>query len=303
MQGMQVMTSYDKRVLVTGATGLIGKELVNPLHEAGFDVYAITIDEHNPDNGIHWIKGSLFDEQFVNDSVAKVRPTHLLNMAWATTGDYLASDVNYRFLQAGITLARAFVGNGGKRAVYAGTCFEYKFKDTPLKESDELEPEKFTYTFCKDALRRIVSRYFALHGVSFGYGRIFYVYGRGENVARLTGMVIDKLFKNERVVVNSGPLIKDYMYSRDIAGAFSAFLASEILGCVNICSGKGISIRDFVLSIAREMAKEHLIDFCDNCNNQPQKIVGVADRLIKEVGYTPQWSLTDAVAEIVCRDV
>ena len=56
----------SKKVFVTGATGLIGKELLLPLTQAGFDVFALTIEDNNPAvSGVHWIKGNLFDEAFI----------------------------------------------------------------------------------------------------------------------------------------------------------------------------------------------------------------------------------------------
>ena len=293
------MNSSDKTVLVTGATGLIGKELEKPLHESGFTIYAITIDENNPDNGIHWLKGSLFDEKFVRECMVSIKPTHLLNMAWATTGDYLTSDINYRFLQAGITLAQAFAENGGKRAVYAGTCFEYKFKDSPLKESDELDPNKSTYTFCKDRLHSIVKFLFDNHVVSFGYGRIFYVFGQKEAKTRLAGMVLDKLSRGERVVINSGSLKKDYMYSKDIAAAFVKLLDCNVEGCVNICTGNAISIKEFVSLIASAMGKENLLDFVDSTGNQPPVIVGSPTKLKEKIGFVPSYSFQAAISEII----
>ena len=293
------MSCSSKRVLVTGATGLIGKELVRPLSELGFDIYAITIDANNPENGVHWLKGSVFDEKFIKEVVAAVKPTHLLNMAWATTGDYLTSDINYKFLTAGISLAQAFAENGGKRAVYAGTCFEYKFKDDPLCETDELAPEKFNYTFCKDALRRIVIRYFKLHGVSFGYGRIFYAYGMNEVRTRLTGMIVDGLLNGRVVHIKSGEAKKDYLYSKDIAGAFAKFLDSEVDGCVNICSGHAISLREYVLKFAHIVGKEHLVKFDSASNNDRSIILGDNRRLKDEVGYVLQWSMDQAIGEIL----
>lgn len=296
------MPGCEKRVLVTGATGLIGKELVNPLLATGFEVYAITIDEHNPDNGIHWLKGSLFDDEFVTAAVRQVRPTHLLNMAWATTGDYLTNDVNYRFLHAGEVLAREFVAAGGRRAVYAGTCFEYRFKDEPIRECDALDPEKNAYTHCKNALRINAGERFAAGGVSFGFGRIFYVYGRNEAKTRLTGLVIDKLNRGENVVIKAGPLKKDYIYAKDIANAFVALLDSSVEGPVNICTGKAITIREYVQTLAGKLGRPELVEFADDCANQPPIVVGDNTRLTQEVGYSPRYGLDCALNEIVGED-
>ena len=299
MKEMPIMNYGNKKVLVTGATGLIGKELIEPLKELGFEIYSITIDENNPDNGVNWIKGNLFDKNFVKKVMQEIKPEYLLNMAWATTGDYLSSDINYDFLSAGVNLIKEFKLNGGKRAVYAGTCFEYKFKDEPLKETDDLDADKTEYTFCKNKLHEITKHFCLKNDISFGYGRIFYVYGKNENVTRLTGMVIDKLSKDEKVIIKSGDLIKDYMYSKDIAGAFAKFLDSKVEGSVNICTGKAIKIKEFVLEISRQLKKEHLICFETVESNQPPMIVGNNDRLLKEVNYNLKYDFKKAIGEII----
>lgn len=288
-----------KKIIVTGIKGLIGKELVQPLKDHGFDIYAITKDEKNPDNGVHWLKGNLFDFDFLKSVMEEVKPEYLLNMAWITTEDYLNSDINYKFLNAGIELLKYFKNNGGKRAVFAGTCFEYKFKNEPLKEMDELAADKTVYTFCKNKLRETAEDFCKMNDISFGYGRIFYVYGKNENKTRLTGMVIDKLSRDEKVIIKSGNLIRDYMYTKDIAAAFSSFIDSSLEGVINICTGKGISIKDFVLLIAKQLKKEHLVVFEDESLTEPQKIIGDNSRLVFDLGYEIGYKLQDAIKEVV----
>lgn len=292
------MNYGNKKILVTGATGLIGKELIKPLLDLGFEIHAITIDSAL-DNNVNWIKGDLFDFEFLKSVTEKVKPQYLLNMAWKTTGDYLKSDINYKFLNAGLELLKNFKNNGGKRAVFAGTCFEYKFKDTPLKETDELEPDKTIYTLCKNKLHEQAEEFCKTNNISFGYGRIFYVFGRNEDKTRLTGMVLDKLSKNEKVIIKSGSLKKDYMYAKDIAGAFAKLVDSDTEGAVNICTGKAVTIKDYVLTIAKELNKEHLVIFQDEPSNQPPIIVGDNSRLINEVGYKLQYPLTDGIKDIL----
>ncbi len=291
--------NYCKKVLVTGATGLIGKELINPLKQSNFDISAITIDENNPDNGINWIKGNLFDENFIKFVMQEVKPQYLLNMAWCTTGNYLNSDINYKFLDAGINLLKYFKDNGGKRVVFAGTCFEYKFKNEPLKETDELDSNKTIYTSCKNKLRETAENFCIKNNINFAYGRIFYVYGRNEDKTRLTGMITDKLSRNEQVIIKSGNLYKDYMYAKDIAGAFVKLLDTNINGIVNICTGKAVSIKEFVLEFARYLKKEKLIIFKDEISNQPPIIIGNNSRLLNEVGYKIKYDLGTAVHEII----
>jgi len=293
------MSCSDKKVLVTGATGLIGRELARPLVEAGFEVWAVSRQKNLTNPHINWICGDLFDSAFMEKVIAKVRPTHLLNMAWVTTDDYLSSEANYAFLSSGINLLRSFARHGGRRVVFAGTCFEYEFKDSPLKEDDCLAIEKTTYTFCKGLLNNIATKFCREHDLSYGYGRIFYVYGRNEAKTRLTGMLIDRLSHGENAIVKSGSLKRDYLYTKDIANAFVRFLESDVIGDVNICSGKSVTLEEYATCLARCMQKESLL-IVENCTaGQPPIIVGDNARLVQEVGYIPEYTITDGFMEIL----
>ena len=288
----------DKKVLLTGVTGLIGKEIIEPLKNLGYEISALTIDENNPDNGVNWIKCNLFNEESVKNAFEAVKPTHLMNFAWATTGDYLSSDINLEFVKAGINLLKYFKQNGGKRAVYVGTCFEYKFKDEPLKEYDAVNPQTL-YATSKNALREIAESFCKTNGISFGYGRIFYVYGHGENEKRLTAHLIKTLQEDKEVIINCGRLVKDYMYTKDIAGGFAAFLDSNVEGIVNMATGKGISLRDYSTYIAKKLGKEKYLIIKEEETNQPERIVGDNTRLTQEVGYKIKYTFEQAIEEIL----
>ena len=287
-----------KKVLLTGVTGLIGKEIIEPLKNMGFEISALTIDENNPNNGVNWIKCNLFDENSVKQAFEKVKPTHLLNFAWATTGDYLSSAINFEFVKAGLNLLKYFKENGGQRVIYVGTCFEYKFKDEPLKESDPVNPQTL-YAVCKNSLHEMAEEFCKINNISFGYGRIFYVYGHGENEKRLTAHLIKTLSNNGEVVINNGDLIKDYMYTKDIAGGFAAFLNSGVTGTVNMCTGRGISLREYSTYIAKKLGKEKYLTIKYEQTNQPPIIVGDNSRLVNEVGYKIQYSFEKAINEIL----
>lgn len=288
----------DKKILLTGVTGLIGKEIIKPLKDLGFELSALTIDENNPDNGVNWIKCNLFDSESVKKAVEKVKPTHLLNFAWATTGDYLTNPINFEFVKAGLNLIKYFKEFGGKRAIYVGTCFEYKFKDEPLKESGERNPQTL-YAKSKDALHNMVEEYCRLNDISFGYGRIFYVFGRKENEKRLTAHIIKSLRENKEVNIINGDFVRDYMYAKDIAGAFAKFAASDVEGSVNICTGKGISLKEYALTIAKKLGKENLVNIKYEALNQPMFIVGDNSRLKNEVEYKLKYSFEKAIDEIL----
>lgn len=289
----------EKTVLLTGATGLIGKETIAPLLKHGFKIHAITIDDPNPNVKVNWIQTNLFDFNEVDKCIQALRPSHLLNMAWATTGDYLTNDINYAFLSASINLVRSFVRNGGRRLVCVGSCLEYKPKDTPIRESDDLACDENAYVFCKNALNKVATRICLESGVSFGYGRIFYTFGRNEDTRRLAGAVVSKLSKNERVTITSGTLLRDYMYAKDVAAALVSFLDSDIEGPVNIATGTATTIHDLATTLAEALGKPHLLDFLTNVSTQTPSIIADNSRLKNEVHFSPSFTLQSAAKDIV----
>ena len=288
----------DKTILLTGATGLIGKETIAPLQSRGFKVHAFTIDDTNPDVGVNWIRTNLFDSNEVGRHIQELKPSYLLNMAWATTGDYLTNPINYAFLSASINLVSAFIRNGGRRLVCVGSCLEYKFKDEPIKETDELDCEKNAYVFCKNILHETAARMCRESGTSFAYGRVFYTFGRNEDPRRLAGSIVSKLSKNERVTITGGPLLRDYMYAKDVASALVSLLDSDVQGPVNIATGEATTIHELSTTLAETCGKCHLLDFRTNVSNQPPIIVANNKRLCQELGFIKAFTIKDAASDI-----
>ena len=276
-----------KKVVLTGASGLIGKQAICPLKESGFEI--IYLNRDNCD---------LFDENSIKDFLKLHKPTHLLHFAWDTKKGYLESEINNKYLEAGINLLKYFGEYGGKKAVFAGTCFEYKFKDEPLKETDELNP---TTLYAKSKIK-LMEKGFELSeklGFDFGWGRIFYVFGSNEHPNRLTPYIINNLKNNSTVEIKCSQLIKDYMYTKDIAAAFTSFLNSEISGIVNISTAKGISLGDFAYEIAKQMNKENLLILKKEKTIEPLKIIGDNKKLKYDINFTPKYSLKEAVCDIL----
>lgn len=289
----------SKKIFLTGATGLIGKECLPALTAAGFCVYAVAREENPPlQTGVTWLKGNVFDEAFIREAMERIRPTHLLNLAWCANGDYAYSNANFAFLRAGLSMLESFADNGGKRAVFAGTYMEYAQKDGALKESDPLMSDT-CYSLCKNALRETAEVFCKLNNISFAWGRIFCVYGCREHPKRLTASIIHTLKVGQPVEVRHSQLKRDYIYSKDIASAFTRLLDTDVSGCVNICSGRVISLADYARTLAKLLGREDLLVLKEEPASQPSLVLGDNTRLREEVGFCPQYSLEDGLKEIL----
>lgn len=287
-----------KKVFLTGGTGLIGTQTIPLLRKAGFEILALTIDEAMPEEeGVAFVKANLFDQNALSAILAKYQPEYLLHYAWSSTGMF-HDNMNFDFLTASINLLKAFAENGGKRAVMAGTYAEYGYHNEILKEDMPPEPIN-VYSQCKNFVREIAQAYCKHNGVSFGWGRIFSAFGKEKDPRRLTSDVINHLKSNEPVIIRSGSLIRDYIYTKDIAAAFVSFLDGPVEGIVNICTGVETSIHDYVMKIAKAMDREDLVIFQEQPSPQQVRVVGDCTRLNKEVGFYPKYSLEEAIQEIL----
>lgn len=270
-----------KKVIVTGINGLIGQYISKPLEELGFEVFGI---------GTKSIKKSNYFSMDLNDHIElenifqEIKPEYLIHLAWDTKKGYLESEANFDLLYSSIKMLKYFKENGGKKAVFIGTCFEYKFKDTPLKENDELNPTTI-YAKTKNYLREVSELYSIKNNIDFCWGRVFYTYGNNENPNRLFPHIINSLKEDKKVSINYSQLKKDYIFAGDIAKSIALIIDSNVNGIINLCTSNTISLEEIALTIAKKFNKINLLELKKLNTEEPKIIVGDNSRLVNEIGF------------------
>jgi nucleoside-diphosphate-sugar epimerase len=293
----------SKRVLLTGAGGFIGRHCLAPLQAAGYEVHAVSSQQRpQAGAGVTWHRSDLLDNAQVSQLVTKAKPTHLLHLAWyAVPGKYTNSPENLRWCQASLELLRSFAENGGQRAVFAGSCFEYDLSyGYCTEELTPICPATF-YGACKHSTYEVVRGFSSLVGLSSAWGRIFYLYGPGEATTRLVPSVILSLLGGERAKCTAGRQLRDFLHVQDVAGAFTALLDSGVAGAVNIGSGEPITIRSLVEEIARLLKAEGRVDFgaIESAPSDPPAVIANPRKLREEVGFTPRWKLDEGLVSTI----
>ncbi len=291
-----------KRVLVTGATGFIGRHVLQLLRERGFDVHAAYQSEPLPDE-VTWHRADLLAPGATEKLCGEVRATHLLHFAWiATPGVFWTSPENDRWKDATLELARAFQKNGGTRIVAAGSCAEYDWSkaDVPLREDAPCNPST-PYGKAKHETRLALEALGKEADMSLGWGRIFFLYGPHEPQSKFLAYVINELLAGKKALLSHGGQIRDFLYVKDIAEAFATFLDSDVRGTVNIASGETIQLKDVALAIGRQLGKEKLLSFGarDATANEPPYLVADTTRMRTDVGFANRTSLQKGIEETI----
>jgi nucleoside-diphosphate-sugar epimerase len=291
-----------KRILVTGASGFIGRHTLPILLARGFEVHAVALNHDLPAiHGLRRHRADLLDSVAVARLVADVMPTHLMHLAWyAVPGKYQSAEVNYLWRDAGVVLLEAFTRAGGIRAVFAGSCFEYDLTLPYCSETLTRCDPATVYGQCKLALAQLVTGR-QPEGLSTAWARIFWLYGPHEAPSRLVPSVILPLMRGERARCTHGRQIRDFLHVEDVAGAFVALLESPVRGIVNIASGDPVTIRFLVSTLAALLDARDRIDFgaLEAPPEDPDAVIADTGILHKSVGWTPRWRLEDGLAATI----
>ena len=89
-----------KKVLLTGASGFVGRHCLPALVARGYEVHAVSSKERATVatlTEVRWHHTNLLDKAQVSSLLEQIRPTHLLNCAWyAVPGKYWNAPENFR---------------------------------------------------------------------------------------------------------------------------------------------------------------------------------------------------------------
>lgn len=271
------------RALLTGATGFVGRQLLNALCERDVDVRAVV--RSGKEKAVRNFTcvdqvvstPSLFEErqEWWQDIAADV--DLVIHAAWyAEPGEYINSSRNLECLAGTLAMARGCVDAGVRRFVGIGTCAEYDHTAGHLSTATPLQPAS-VYAAAKAATFFSLSQWLPKVGTDFLWCRLFYLYGEGEDERRLVPYLRSQLARGRPTDLTSGNQVRDFL-DVAVAGAMIADAAlGKGTGAVNICSGIPITVRQLAENIADEYGRRDLLNFGKRPDNpfDPPFIVGI----------------------------
>ena len=292
-----------KRLLITGASGFLGRHCLVPASSAAFEVHTADLQPlRGAPASVISHELDLLDAVATERLVEETRPTHLLHLAWVTThGQYWTSPLNDVWVEASKRLLASFQRQGGERAVMVGTCAEYDWSEGVCDEISTPIRPMTPYGQAKARLHEVLAEFAGRQSLSYAWARLFFLYGPGESPARFVPSVVRALLAREPAACSEGTHERDYIYVADAAEALVKLTDSEVTGPVNIGSGRAIAIRDLALTIGRLLGAEELVRIgaTPRRDDEAPRVVAGTNRLSREVKYDPRHDLEGGLGETI----
>ena len=287
------------RVLLTGATGLVGRQALSALLSAGHEVHAVARRVPRTDRAeTRWHQADLLSGPAI---VGELRPEVLVHLAWyAEHGRYWTAPENDLWRVASLSLLQAFVAAGGRRAVMAGSCAEYEWSRAVYTEDAPCLPAT-PYGRAKHDLHQAAEALADASSLSLCWARLFLLFGPGEDPRRFVPSIVRALLARETAQMTSGSQVRDFMHTADLGAALATLAASDVTGPVNVASGEGVSLRmlaDLIAVHAGDLGGVG-VGLLPDRPDEPASLVADVRRLREEVGFRPRAPLDQRIAETV----
>jgi nucleoside-diphosphate-sugar epimerase len=286
-------------VLVTGASGFLGRPSLTALRARGFEVHGLGRGPGDREADV-WHTIDLLTSDGVDALVVGIAPTHVLHLAWCTEhGAFWDDPTNEAWAEVTVRLADA-VQRIGARFVGAGSCAQYDWSDEALAP-DGVAHERTTPHRPATRYGRAKESVAAALPAAAAVGLVFFPYGPGESPERLVPSVARALLAGRPAEMSSGSQVRDFIHVDDAGAAFAALVDSEVTGPVNIGTGAGTEVVEIARHVARIVDREDLlrVGALPDRPDDPPRLVADVTRLRDEVAFTPRVPLEEGLEDAV----
>jgi nucleoside-diphosphate-sugar epimerase len=238
------------KILVTGATGFLGRHLVTELAVAGHQILAVA---RNPDrlsdmpwrNSVSLLACDIHSADL--ETALAFAPDLLVHLAWPGLPNYRQAFHFERNLPADYRFLKRAVECGIGRILVTGTGAEFGLLSGALAEDATTDPYN-AYGIAKDSLRRFLQHLQLSQPFVLQWVRLFHIYGPGQNPGSLLAQ-LDRAVEEGATSfdMSGGEQLRDYLPVQEVARRISLLVSRpDIQGVINCCSGTPISVKQLV---------------------------------------------------------
>jgi GDP-L-fucose synthase len=312
---MKIDFFLEKKVLVTGASGFIGTNLVSTLSKLGAQVTGVTY-KNKPkltSKNIKFIQADLTDQSKCFDVCKDI--DYVFMCSANSSGAAVMEKTPLVHLTPNVVMnaymLQAAYANDVKKFCFISSNTVYPVSDKAVSEEDSNFDffnkyyivgwmKQFSEVMCEmysekisNPMKTIVVRPGNLYGPYDKFTK-----KESKVIAALIRRAIEK--ESPFVVWGDGNDIKDFLYIDDFIQALLEVFSHENIGTVNIASGIPVTIKDIVKSIFKALNIDNIEPKYDSSKPTmiPKRMINI-DKLLNCIDWKPQTSLDSGIAKTI----
>jgi len=316
-------TWKDQRVLITGVSGFAGSHLAEQLIDLGCEVHG-TIRRHAVPmhENIEHLRGKIVlheaditSAERIYEVFEKIMPNavfHLAAESFVPTSFREPARIITNNIKGTIKIFEAARRFDDELESIQVACSSEQYglvnpSEVPVIEDLKKNPfrPRSVYGITKVATEQIAWLYYDSYNVPSIITRGFNHEGPRRGIQFVSSVIHRQIVellskKRNKIIVGNPNAIRDFTHVKDTVNAY--ILASEKCELgepYNVCSGKGISIADYIILALKTFNLDAEI-FIDPERLRPSEVpllIGKNEKIVKETGWMPVRSILDIIKE------
>lgn len=297
-----------RRIIVTGATSMIGVATIEAAIAHNVEVYAI-VRQNTPrlnrlpnSDLIHLVYCSLENLSGICDLPGEFDAFY--HFAWMGTdkiarNDPYIQEKNIGYVFDAVELAHKC---GCKKFIGAGSQAEYGPTEGVIDKETRFAPE-IAYGIAKLSAGLLSKKLCEKYGMVHIWGRIFSVYGPNDNEGTLIRYAVEQFAAKEKAYFSSATQMWNYLHEKD-AGMIFYLLGAKVdkNAFYRVANKESAPLREYIEIISEEMNAEDLCVFEQNDGSKKNYGLETCDSgLFADIDYEPQIKFRDGIKNLIER--
>lgn len=291
------------RILVTGASGFIGYNLMPELLKEGHEVVAFSRKNINNPN-VECYKGDILNQDDLSEAMKGCDA--VINLAAVNGYEQINSNRIIAFntcIEGTLNLINAFNANELKTLVFASSSRVYgNHTQDYLSESLKVKPSSYMakLKWQAEQLLSLYQKEISSKDKRIVVLRIFNTYGPGQREGFLIPKIISHI-KSGSIRLGNADIKRDYIYVDDVASSIATVLkkAQNGFSCYNVGSGISTSVSELINIVNHITGKNLKLEIdSDQFRNEETGNERADITQLRELGWEPLVSLESGLRKV-----
>ncbi len=295
----------NKKILVTGGNGYLGRHLVAQLRRAQAQV---SILDRAGANSAGNLITDITDAQAVQDAVRKVNPDIVFHLAASMNRarDFDRYDEIHEINFSGTrNLLFALRETSCSHFIFTSTSEVYGANRAPFRETQLPDPVS-PYSLTKVLAEHLIRTFGRTYQMGFTILRLFNFFGPDMPPHFFIPVMVRALRENRPFEMTEGAQKRDFLYVDDVVRAM-ILAAEHVPGgeTYNVCSGRAVSLRELVLEVKQLLnsRSEILFGARPYRRNEIWNMEGDPSKIQEAWHFRPQYDLRAGIARMLGNEI